>query len=105
MIDACAERGYLAATLHSQQIMQMVVQARWIEESPFLTLPFVESYNLNVFNEMSKALGQPCNFPIGLKSACLNKYEVLARHLRKEFDEGQIEQIYKVYNFYPKNTK
>lgn len=75
--------------------MQMVIQACWIEESPLLTLPHIEPHQLYLFSLMSKALKKPCTFPAGLKAACYNSYETLAVHLRKEFDDNEIEQIYK----------
>lgn len=95
-IDACAEQGWLVSTLRAQQIMQMVIQARWIEESPLLTLPHIESHHLYLFSLMSRSLKKQCTFPAGLKMACLNNYEALAVHLREEFDDNEIEQIYKV---------
>ncbi|XP_077300347.1 activating signal cointegrator 1 complex subunit obelus [Arctopsyche grandis] len=100
-IDTCAEQGWLVSTLHTQQIMQMVIQARWIEESPLLTLPHVESHHLYLFSLMSRALNRPCMFPAGLKAACFREYEALATHLRQEFDDSQIEQIYKVICDWP----
>lgn len=43
----------------------------------------------------------PClTLPI-LKEKCLRNYEVLARPLRKEFDEPQIERIYQVIKELP----
>jgi activating signal cointegrator complex subunit 3 len=42
MIDACAENGWLASTLHCINLVQMVVQARWLKDDVFLTLPFVD---------------------------------------------------------------
>ena len=33
MIDACAENGWLGSTLHCINLIQMVVQARWLDVS------------------------------------------------------------------------
>ena len=36
MIDVSAENGWLSTTLRIMTVMQMVIQARWINESPLL---------------------------------------------------------------------
>lgn len=80
--------------------MQMVIQGRWDDDSPLLSLPHIESHHLYLFENLSKSTDKPCLIPIGLKSAIFNKYETLAKSLRAEFDDTQIEQIYKVSTFY-----
>lgn len=42
MIDACAENGWLVPALHCVNLIQMIVQARWLEDEPFLCLPYVD---------------------------------------------------------------
>ncbi len=41
MIDVAADSGWLATTLRLQQLMQMVVQAVWIDDLPVSTLPHI----------------------------------------------------------------
>ena len=95
MIDITAERGWLAATLRTQQLMQCVIQGRWIDDPVVMCLPNVESYNAEVFNHVK--LNSPFLTLAALKEACYRKnYEILAKPLRQEFDEPEIEQIYKV---------
>ncbi|XP_055550848.1 activating signal cointegrator 1 complex subunit 3 [Wyeomyia smithii] len=94
MIDICAERGWLASTLRIQQLMQCIIQGRWLDDPIVLTLPYVEPHNAYVFNQVKidcKFLTLPA-----LKEKCNRKYEVLAGPLRQEFEEPEIEQIYKV---------
>lgn len=52
MIDICAERGWLAAVLQLQQIMQCTVQARWQDDAAVMQLPFVEEYNVPLFEKL-----------------------------------------------------
>jgi len=89
MIDVSAEHGWLATTLRTQQIMQMVIQARWVQDSPLLTLPHLEAHHMYLFmNEDSILQTLP-----GLQSLCCKHDELLADILRAELDEGEIEQV------------
>lgn len=94
MIDISAERSWLATVLRTQQLMQCIIQARWHDESPFMTLPHVESLNLPTFKRI-RVREPELSLP-GLKDACHNKYEHLAAPLRGDFEEPQIENIFKV---------
>jgi activating signal cointegrator complex subunit 3 len=89
MVDVCAERGWLATTLHTQQIMQMVIQARWVQDSSLLTLPHLEAHHMYLFMKKSRNLQ---TLP-GLRSVSCQQYEALANVLRAELDEGEIEQV------------
>ena len=53
MIDIAAEKGWLATVLRVQLLMQSIIQARWFDESPLLTLPHVEVDNLPAFKKIS----------------------------------------------------
>ena len=89
MIDVSAEHGWLATTLRTQQIMQMVIQARWVQDSPLLTLPHLEAHHMYLFMKKGTLLQ---TLP-GLRCACCKHYTVLADILRAELDEGEIEQV------------
>ncbi|XP_060805871.1 activating signal cointegrator 1 complex subunit 3 [Amyelois transitella] len=95
MIDTSAENGWLSVCLSCQILMQCIVQARWPADSPLTTLPHVDSQHLYMFSQMSKETKKPCMMLNGLKVACVRNYELLAKYMRREFDEHQIEQIYK----------
>lgn len=96
MIDTSAENGWLAVCLNCQTLMQCIVQACWPTESPLTVLPHVESHHLYLFLQMYKDTRKPCMMLNGLKVMCLKNYEHLAKYLRKEFEENQIDQIYRV---------
>lgn len=76
--------------------MQCIIQARWPLDSPLTTLPHVDSQHLYMFSHMSKELNKPCIMLNGLKVLCMRNYELLAKYMRREFEENQIEQIHKV---------
>lgn len=89
MIDVSAEHGWLATTLRIQQIMQMVIQARWVQDSPFLTLPHLEARHTYLFTKK----GRPVQTLPGLQSLCCKKSTLLADILRADLDEGEIQQV------------
>ncbi|XP_055607496.1 activating signal cointegrator 1 complex subunit 3 [Uranotaenia lowii] len=94
MIDITAEKGWLASTLRIQQLMQCIIQARWIDDPVALTLPHVDPHNAHIFTHVK--LDHPFLTLPALKEKCHRNYENLARPLRQEFEEQEIEQIYKV---------
>ncbi|XP_047508654.1 activating signal cointegrator 1 complex subunit 3 [Pieris napi] len=96
MIDTSAENGWLYVCLSCQLLMQCIIQARWPSDSPLTTLPHIESQHLYIFSSMAKDTNKPCTILNGLKVACMRNYELLAKYLRREFEENQIDQIYKV---------
>lgn len=52
MVDISAERGWLATTLRIQQLMQCIIQARWLDDPVVMTLPNVEAYNAAIFSQI-----------------------------------------------------
>lgn len=92
MLDVVAERGWLPATLRVMHIIQMVVQGRWASHSELLTLPHLEHHHLFIFARLEPKLQ---HLP-GLRHAMRNNYEGLAKLLRSQLEEGQIEQLFQV---------
>ncbi|KPI98758.1 Activating signal cointegrator 1 complex subunit 3 [Papilio xuthus] len=95
MIDTSAENGWLSVCLSCQLLMQCIVQARWLSDSPLTTLPHVDSQHLYIFSHMTRDTNKPCTMLNGLKVACMRNYELLAKYCRREFEEYQIEQIHR----------
>lgn len=94
MIDISAERGWLATVLRAQQLLQCIVQARWYDDSPVLTLPGVEEHNLLCFKNVQ--INENHLIMPTLKENVARNYENLAQALRDGFNEPEIEQIHKV---------
>ncbi|XP_014597737.1 PREDICTED: activating signal cointegrator 1 complex subunit 3 [Polistes canadensis] len=94
MIDIVAEKGWLASTLRIMQLLQMVIQARWIDEPAVITLPHINKEHLPLFSSL------PAPLPV-LCAITINNYNRLAKALNKEFHEEQIHQIHQVIKQMP----
>jgi activating signal cointegrator complex subunit 3 len=95
MIDVAAESGWLSTTLQIQNIMQMIIQARWTNESSILILPHVEPHMMYLF----KAKMLTC-IP-ELWQLCRGKCEPLAKILRPEMDESLIDDVFEALKRLP----
>lgn len=49
MLDVAAHHGWLLTVLNITNLVQMVVQARWINDSGLLTVPNIEKNHLYLF--------------------------------------------------------
>lgn len=102
MVDYTAENGWLCTTLQVQQLMQSIIQARWFDESEFMTLPFVSNSNIHLFYlniDIPEQYAQ-LNLPL-LQAITRYDYEVLAKPLRSVLEEFEIEQMYNVLQSLP----
>lgn len=89
MIDMCAEQGWLAVTLRIQQLMQMVLQASWIQASPLLILPHMKEQFLTLFLRHKNFI---YSLP-SLQSACLENYDLFLSILHTELPDAKIEEV------------
>lgn len=87
MIDVVAERGWLPSTLRIMQLLQMIIQARWIEESPIATLPHIQKEHLHLFSSLPKCLPALC-------ASLHNNYKKLADALSEEFTSSEIQEVH-----------
>ncbi|GFO03586.1 activating signal cointegrator 1 complex subunit 3-like [Plakobranchus ocellatus] len=104
MLDVSADQGWLVTTLNVVQLLQMVIQARWADQSSLLTLPHVQQHHLYLFRPHG-AGARPKGFP-GLRGPvetlpelveiCGGRREVLDTLLGSELDQGCREQIFQV---------
>ena len=95
MIDVSAENGWLATTLRIINVMQQVLQGRWVTDSPFLVLPHIEPHMLYLFRKKGlHAIPQ-------IWDLCQNQsIEPLAKILRPEMDENMIDSDRAIYRKY-----
>lgn len=49
MLDLAANEGWLVTALSICNLVQMIVQGRWLHDSSLLTLPHVEQQHLYLF--------------------------------------------------------
>lgn len=93
MIDTVAERGWLTSTLRITQLFQMIVQARWIDDSAIMTLPHIRTEDLRLFLSFSMALPMLC-------SITYDNYNRLAKILREgEYRVDQIREVIKLKRY------
>ncbi|XP_065206562.1 activating signal cointegrator 1 complex subunit 3 [Planococcus citri] len=98
MIDVCGERGWLVSTLRAQQLIQMLVQGRWVTNHSLLTLPHIEQRHVYLF---TRGYPMPPSLPALRETVCDN-YSELMNMLQNEFTESQINSIYEVLCNLPK---
>jgi len=95
MIDICAESGWLASTLRVLTMLQMIVQARWDTDSSLLTLPHLQHHMLYLFSTSGIT-----NLP-QLVHKVGEQYEALAKILRPELEEQEVEDVWGVIKRLP----
>ncbi|XP_014260585.1 activating signal cointegrator 1 complex subunit 3 [Cimex lectularius] len=96
MLDVCAESGWLALSLRLQHLMQMIMQGRWLTDSPFTTLPGVEPYMAPSLHAKPKLSILPQAVIAANKG-----YAHVAPLFMPEMDEGQIERVYNTLKLLP----
>lgn len=87
MIDISAESGYLVMCLQLVQLMQMIIQARWITDPPIITLPDVEKYLIPSQVLPSLCLPHLCN--LSLKD--YKQFEKIM--MRTQLEHKEIEKV------------
>ncbi|KAK3773312.1 hypothetical protein RRG08_023199 [Elysia crispata] len=104
MLDVSADQGWLVTTLNVVQLLQMVIQARWDDQSSLLTLPHLQQHHLYCFRPRG-AGARPKGFPDmrgpveslpELAEICGGRREVLDALLGAEMDRTKTEQIFEV---------
>ena len=127
MIDISAESGWLSTTLQLQNLLQMIVQGHWCSQPSLLCLPHIEVTNLHAFVTAAKlveSIPELVAYTRGTESVtrslllhcaslfCLynsphfktllaGKYETLAKLLRNELEESEIEDVFGVLKKVP----
>lgn len=73
MLDVAAHHGWLVTALNITNLVQMVVQGRWIHDSSLLTLPNIELQHLYLFRYV--ILLNVSRFPISFHFLLLIVFE------------------------------
>ncbi|XP_078037665.1 activating signal cointegrator 1 complex subunit obelus [Augochlora pura] len=94
MIDTVADNGWLVSTLVIIQLLQMIIQARWIDTSAIITLPYINPEDLELFSSLSLVLPLLCNI-------VYNKQNLLVEALSERFQKNEIQEIYQVIKEMP----
>lgn len=108
MLDVAANEGWLVTAISICNLVQMIVQGRWLHDSSLLTLPHVEQQHLYLFRKWADRKGRSnvgFNLPIEglpeLIAACNGKESVFAAIVGQEFQSGQIAQAWSFLSCLP----
>ncbi|XP_057196381.1 activating signal cointegrator 1 complex subunit 3 isoform X2 [Triplophysa rosa] len=101
MLDVVANEGWLASVLSICNLVQMIVQARWLQDSSLLTLPHIEKQDLYVFRRWSSkgtrgghGYGGPVETLPELMAACDGKEDNFTMMVREVLQPNQIAQAW-----------
>ncbi|TSK34894.1 Activating signal cointegrator 1 complex subunit 3 [Bagarius yarrelli] len=102
MLDVVANEGWLVSSLSICNLVQMIVQARWLNDSSLLTLPHVNQRNLYLFStKWNSRSGKggirgyqgPIDGLPELVAACDGREEIFTAMVKEEFEPQQITQL------------
>ncbi|KAM4904291.1 activating signal cointegrator 1 complex subunit 3 [Sylvia borin] len=102
MLDVAAHHGWLVTVLNITNLVQMVVQGRWIHDSSLLTLPNIELQHLYLFRKWSQGQRKsvcggyqgPIECLPELMAACEGKENVFASIVDSELPAAHISQAW-----------
>uniref|UniRef100_A0A8C5LGL3 Activating signal cointegrator 1 complex subunit 3 n=1 Tax=Jaculus jaculus TaxID=51337 RepID=A0A8C5LGL3_JACJA len=101
MLDVAAHQGWLVTALNITNLVQMVIQGRWLRDSSLLTLPNIEQHHLHLFRKWKPTVKSPhgrCRTSIEclpeLIHACDGKDHVFSCIVEKELQEAKTKQAW-----------
>ncbi|KAM9426396.1 activating signal cointegrator 1 complex subunit 3 [Pholidichthys leucotaenia] len=109
MLDVAADEGWLVTALSICNLVQMIVQGRWLHDSSLLTLPHVEQQDLYLFRKWASRNGRsnargfsgPIQGLPELIATCSGKESVFAALLGQNFQSSQISQAWSFLSHLP----
>lgn len=109
MLDFAANEGWLVTAISICNLVQMIVQGRWLHDSSLLTLPHVEHQDLHLFRKWTNRKGRSSvggfNGPIEglpeLIAVCNGKESVFAAIVSQEFQSSHIAQAWSFLSHLP----
>ena len=96
MIDVSADEGWLATVLRTMMLVQMIVQARWIQDCPLLTLPSINKSHLSLFHVSRPSSNNPDIYIDSLPELAevvKKDKKYLERVLRDVLSQSEINQV------------
>ncbi|TMS11145.1 Activating signal cointegrator 1 complex subunit 3, partial [Larimichthys crocea] len=109
MLDVAASEGWLVTAISICNLVQMIVQGRWLHDSSLQTLPHVEQQDLYLFRKWAQRKGRsdaggfsgPIEGLPELIAACNGKESVFAAIVGQEFQSSQIAQAWSFLSHLP----
>uniref|UniRef100_W5K1G2 Activating signal cointegrator 1 complex subunit 3 n=1 Tax=Astyanax mexicanus TaxID=7994 RepID=W5K1G2_ASTMX len=109
LLDVAANEGWLVSALSICNLVQMIVQARWLHDSSLITLPHIEKQSLYLFRRWSSKGGQgggrgyqgPIEALPELIAACDGREEIFTAMVKEELQPHQISQAWAFLSHLP----
>lgn len=105
MVDIAADHGWLCTTLNIINLIQMIIQGRWLHDGSLSILPHIDPNNASIFSEAPpdrwSRRGEPIAYLPQLMDLCNSNYELFARMLRAVLVEAQIEEAFQCLSRLP----
>lgn len=108
-MDVAANEGWLVTSISICNLVQMIVQGRWLHDSSLLTLPHVEQQDLYLFRKWANRRGKsdaggfsgPIEGLPELIAACGGRESVFSAMMSQEFEPGHIAQAWSFLSHLP----
>lgn len=94
MLDVVANEGWLVSALSICNLVQMIIQARWLHDSSLLTIPHIEKQDLYVFRRWSGGYRGPIESLPELIAACDGKQDNFTAMVKEILQPNQISQAW-----------
>uniref|UniRef100_A0A2K6G205 Helicase C-terminal domain-containing protein n=2 Tax=Propithecus coquereli TaxID=379532 RepID=A0A2K6G205_PROCO len=101
MLDVAANQGWLVTALNITNLVQMVIQGRWLKDSSLLTVPNIEHHHLHLFRKWKPIIKGPharCRTSIEclpeLIHACGGKDHVFSSMVENELHAAKTKQAW-----------
>ncbi|XP_053736131.1 activating signal cointegrator 1 complex subunit 3 isoform X2 [Synchiropus splendidus] len=106
MLDVVANEGWLVSALNICNLVQMIVQGRWLHDSSLLTLPHVEQQDLHLFRKWTgmkhiEGGNKPIEGLPELIAACNGKENIFASITGTVFSSSHISQAWSFLSHLP----
>ncbi|CAH2252491.1 activating signal cointegrator 1 complex subunit 3 isoform X1 [Pelobates cultripes] len=102
MLDVAANHGWIVTALNISNLVQMVIQARWVHDSSLLTVPNIEAHHLHLFSKWNQRKGKkdsreftgPIECLPELIAACERKEDVFTSIIERDLQCAHISQAW-----------
>ncbi|XP_076964020.1 activating signal cointegrator 1 complex subunit 3-like [Callospermophilus lateralis] len=108
MLDVAAKQGWLVTDLNTTNLVQMLIQGRWLKDSSLLTLPNIEQHHLHLFRKWKpviKCSHARCQTSIEclpeLIHACIGKDHIFSSMVEKELQATKTKQAWNFLSHLP----